>query len=88
MNTPLQSTSLSEDQLEVATAGSHTADETHEAHAEGEAHIHLPNPSYWPLLVGIAVLIIIVGVLISHSTPVLIIIGFPILLITDDGLGA
>ena len=82
MNTPLQSTSLSEDELELAASGSSDAEEEH---AEGKAHIHLPNPSYWPLLVGVSILIIIVGVLISHTTPVLIIIGLPILLITMMG---
>lgn len=82
MNTPLQSTSLSEDELEQAASDSQDAEE---AHAQAEGHIHLPNPSYWPLLVGISILIIMVGVLISHETPVLIIIGFPILLITMMG---
>src|ERR1700680_1388519 len=82
MNTPLQSTSLNEDELELAESDSHDSEE---AHAQDEAHIHLPNPSYWPILVGVAILIIMVGVLISHSTPVLIIIGFPILLITMMG---
>jgi osmotically-inducible protein OsmY len=77
MNTPLQSTSLSGDEIELAESGSY---EHEEAHAEGEVHIHLPNPSYWPIVVGAAILIIMVGVLISHSTPVLIIIGLPILL--------
>jgi BON domain len=82
MNTPLQSTSLSEDELELAASGSHDSEETH---AQGEVHIHLPNPSYWPVLVGVAILIIIVGVLVSKSTLALLIIGFPILLITMMG---
>jgi BON domain-containing protein len=84
MNTPLQSTGLNEDELEQEVAESQDAEE---AHAEGEAHIHLPNPSYWPLLVGASILIIIVGVLISNTTPALIIIGFPLLLITMMGWG-
>ena len=82
MNTPLQSASLSEDELELAASGGHNSEAEH---AGGEAHIHLPNPSYWPLLVGVAILIIIVGVLISNATPALIIIGFPILLFTMMG---
>jgi len=84
MNTPLQSTGLNDDVAETALAESQ---EQEEAHAQGEAHIHLPNPSYWPLLVSVAILIIIVGVLISHTTPALIIIGFPLLLITMLGWG-
>ncbi|HKV58937.1 MAG TPA: BON domain-containing protein [Ktedonobacteraceae bacterium] len=82
MNTPLQSTGLSDEELElVESAGS----DQEEAHVQGEAHIHLPNPSYWPLLVGVSILIIMVGVLISHSTLALLIIGFPLLLITMMG---
>ncbi|HEY6542674.1 MAG TPA: cytochrome c oxidase subunit 4, partial [Ktedonobacteraceae bacterium] len=82
MNTPLQSTGLNDDALELAVAEDQDQEEAHE---QGEAHIHLPNPSYWPLLVGLSVLIIMVGVLASNATPVLIIIGFPLLLITMMG---
>ena len=79
MNTPLQSTHLSEDELELAATGSQ---EQEEAHAEGEGvHIHLPNPSFWPIVVGAAILLIVTGVLISSSTPALLIIGIPLLLI-------
>lgn len=84
MNTPLQSTGLNDDVAEMAVAESQ---EQEEAHAQGEAHIHLPNPSYWPILVSLSILIIIVGVLISNATPALIIIGFPLLLITMLGWG-
>ncbi len=79
MNTPLQSTHLSGDELELAASGSQ---EQEEAHAEGEGvHIHLPNPSFWPLVVAAAILLIVTGVLISSSTPALLIIGIPLLLI-------
>ena len=82
MNTPLQSTGLNDDAVELEVEESQ---EQEEAHEQGEAHIHLPNPSYWPLLVGLAVLIIIVGVLISHTTIALIVIGALLLLITMMG---
>jgi hypothetical protein len=84
MNTPLQSTGLNEDALDLAASESQDQEEAHE---QGEAHIHLPNPSYWPILVGASILVIIVGVLISNTTPALIIIGFPLLLITMLGWG-
>ncbi|HLX56613.1 MAG TPA: BON domain-containing protein [Ktedonobacteraceae bacterium] len=78
MNTPLQSTSLSGEELAPTEP---IIDEHQEGHAEGEAgHIHLPNPSYWPLVVGAAILIIMIGLLISKSTLVLVIIGIPVLL--------
>ena len=82
MNTPLQSTGLNDDALELAVVEDQDQEEGHE---QGEAHIHLPNPSLWPLLVGLSVLTIFVGVLISNTTPVLIIIGFLLLLITMMG---
>ncbi|MGH2497631.1 MAG: aa3-type cytochrome oxidase subunit IV [Ktedonobacteraceae bacterium] len=82
MNTPLQSTGLSGEELELVESADSDQEEARE---QGEAHIHMPNPSYWPLLVGVAILIIMVGVLISHATIALLIIGFPLLLITMMG---
>jgi BON domain len=82
MNTPLQSTGPNVYELEQPGAESV---EQEEAHEQGEAHIHLPNPSYWPVLVSLSVLIIFVGVLMSRATPALIIIGAPLLLITMMG---
>ena len=83
MNTPLQSTGLNDDAVELA-AGESQEEVVHE---QGAAHIHLPNPSYWPILVGASILIIIVGILVSGSTLVLLLIGFPLLLITMLGWG-
>ncbi len=83
MNTPLQSTSLSGDELGLTESDS---GELAEAHAEGEAvHIHLPNPSYWPLVVGFGLLLVFVGVLASRVTPALLIVSIPILFIGAMG---
>lgn len=68
MNTPLQSANLSEDDITVAQADS---DELEGA----EEHIHLPNPSLWPLVPAIGAVIAILGVLFINSTPWILIIG-------------
>ena len=43
--------------------------ETEEHGGEGEEHIHLPNPSYWPILVSVAILIAFGGLLFINATP-------------------
>ncbi len=53
---------------------------------EGESHpthphIHLPNPSYWPIVVGAALAIAVLGLLVINITPWLIIIALPLILI-------
>ncbi|MFL5592222.1 MAG: hypothetical protein ACJ8DI_31860, partial [Ktedonobacteraceae bacterium] len=44
------------------------------AHQEGdgeeaEPHIHMPNPSYWPLLLSVAIAVAIGGFLFISSFP-------------------
>jgi osmotically-inducible protein OsmY len=83
MNTPLQSASIAES--EVTLPSSETG---HDAHAQGESsHIHLPGPSYWPVLIAVALLITIVGFLVINSTPALVIIGAVLVLISIVGWG-
>jgi hypothetical protein len=36
---------------------------------ETEPHIHLPNPSYWPILLGLAIAVMMVGLLFISSAP-------------------
>ncbi len=36
---------------------------------EAEPHIHLPNPSYWPILLSLAILVTVGGLLFISSTP-------------------
>ena len=57
MDTSLQNTSLTEDEMTIPALAVQEAE-----HAEGEeAHIHLPNGSLWPILVGISILVTMVG---------------------------
>ena len=57
MDTSLQNTSLTEDEMtKPAQAGEDSV------HAEGEeTHIHLPNGSLWPVILGISILVTMVG---------------------------
>jgi len=86
MNTPLKSSSLTEEEL---IASESSVDE--EQLEEEEAHIHLPGPSLWPLILSVAILLVFVGlVMLGNSeipqattgiAPWLIFIGLPCVLI-------
>src|SRR5579864_2119235 len=52
---------------------------------EAQPHIHLPNPSYWPILLGAAIAIAMLGLLIISITPSLFIIALPLILIAILG---
>ena len=85
MNTPLTSTSMSEEVLNPSAAL--TEDEILE---EEETHIHLPGPSLWPILLSAAILVVFAGVIMfgtpNHDqlaplAPWFIFIGLPLVLI-------
>jgi len=64
--------------------------EIHEIHPEieeGQHHIHLPGPSYWPLLLSAAVLVAVTGLLFIPDNPWLVIIAVPFVLIGILGWG-
>ncbi len=52
-----------------------------EAEEAAEQHIHLPNPSYWPLILSAAILVTVVGLLFIPDNPWLSIIGVPFILV-------
>ena|GEM_PF-479408 len=54
---------------------------------EGEHHIHLPGPSYWPLLLSAAILVAVAGLLFIPDNPWLVIIAVPFVLIGILGWG-
>ena len=57
MDTSLQNTSLTEDEITMPAQTVQAAE-----HAEGkEAHIHLPNGSLWPVILGISILVTMAG---------------------------
>src|SRR5258708_6793441 len=85
MNTPLKSSSLTEEELIASDS-----DIDEEQLEEEEAHIHLPGPSLWPALLSVAIALVFIGLLMigtatNHDTsgvaPWLIFIGLPGVLI-------
>ena len=82
MSTPLQSTNLTADEL--ATSAVVNGEDEHGAE---EVHIHMPNPSLWPLILGVSIAIAFVGLFFIDSSPVLLIIGAILILISILGLG-
>jgi osmotically-inducible protein OsmY len=86
MNTPLKHTSVTAEEQRAADVA---ADEEH-VEEEEEAHIHLPGPSLWPLLLSAAILLVFIGLILvgtpgndtlSGLAPWLIFIGLPCVLI-------
>jgi osmotically-inducible protein OsmY len=86
MNTPLKNTSVTEEEL----LASDVAADEEQVEEEEEAHIHLPGPSLWPLLLSAAILLVFVGIILigtpgndtlSGLAPWLIFIGLPCVLI-------
>ena len=77
MSSPLQSTNLMADDL--ATADLAEAEELNEA--EAEQHIHMPNPSFWPILLSFAIFVTLAGLLVVNSFPWISIIGAPFVFI-------
>lgn len=60
-----------------------------DAHLEDEAHehIHLPNPSYWPIVLGVALALAFIGLLVINITPIVLIIAVVLVLIGIVGWG-
>ena len=71
MDTSLQNTSLTEDEMTMPAQAVQEAELI-----EGEeAHIHLPNGSLWPIIVGVAILVTMVGFVFINTTYWITIIG-------------
>jgi osmotically-inducible protein OsmY len=64
---------------DMATADLAQAEELNEA--EAEQHIHMPNPSFWPILLSFAIFVTLAGLLIVNTFPWISIIGAPFVLI-------
>jgi|SRR5437660_42506 len=48
---------------------------------EEKQHIHLPNPSLWPLILSVAVVVTVVGLLFIPDNPWISVIGAPFVLV-------
>lgn len=76
MDSSLQSANLTAEELEQSAATHH--DDT--GHGE-EPHIHLPNPSLWPVILSVAIIAALAGMLFIPSNPWLTIIAAPFILV-------
>ena len=63
----------------LAAHGDDVADDA--SSEEKEHHIHLPNPSLWPILLSAAILLAVIGILFFPDTPWLTIVAAPLILI-------
>jgi cytochrome c oxidase subunit IV len=52
---------------------------------EEEPHIHLPNPSYWPILLGLAIAITVSGIIFISTIPWVTVIGMILVFICIMG---
>lgn len=74
METSLQSANLTANELSQVT-------EIEDAVEEASHHIHLPNPSLWPLILSLAVLVAIIGLLFIPDSPWLTLVATPFILV-------
>jgi hypothetical protein len=79
MDSSLHGSNLTTSELDTATAMHQ--EEAEELEEEHQPHIHLPNPSLWPLILGAAILITIIGLLFIPDNPWLALFGIPCILI-------
>jgi osmotically-inducible protein OsmY len=77
MDTSLQSVKFTVDELHTSLA----AKEAEEGLEEEQHHIHMPNPSLWPFILGVAVLFTISGLLALPDIPWLSVIAAPFVLV-------
>ncbi|QBD77766.1 hypothetical protein EPA93_17905 [Ktedonosporobacter rubrisoli] len=76
MDSSLQSANLATDEVNVLSTNHEETGSEEEEH-----HIHLPNPSIWPLILSAAILMVIVGLLFLPDAPWLAVVGAPIVLV-------
>ena len=84
MDTSLQSVNLTADELNRSLGETVEVGEEQE---EQEHHIHLPNPSLWPLVLGAGVLITTAGLLFIPDNPWLAATGAVVSIIGIVGFG-
>jgi len=80
MDSSLQSANITVDESSTSL-GQHAKGE------EAEHHIHLPNSSWWPMMLGFAILLAVTGLLYLPENPWLTIIAVPFILLGIIGWG-
>ena len=75
MDTSLQRANLTAEEVNASLTAHN------EEPAEEEHHIHLPNPSLWPLLLSGAILLAVIGILFFPENPWLTVVAAPLVII-------
>ncbi|GAC1354390.1 MAG: hypothetical protein NVS4B11_24470 [Ktedonobacteraceae bacterium] len=81
MDSSLQSANLTTEELTESLAKKDGVVENVGGHDEEEHHIHLPNPSLWPLLLSAAILIAVIGIIFFPENPWLTVVAVPLVII-------
>lgn len=76
MDSSLQSANVAVDELSTSLDHYVETEGTEEEH-----HVHLPNPSWWPLILGFAILVAVIGLLFLPENPWLTLIATPFVLL-------
>jgi hypothetical protein len=78
MDSSLHSANLTVDDMKNTVT---TGQEVEARVEEEEHHIHLPNPSLWPLLLSAAILLAVIGLFFIPDAPWLTIVSVPLILV-------
>ena len=81
MDSSLQSANLTTEELSKSLAEKAGIVENVGGHDEEEHHIHLPNPSLWPLLLSAAILLAVIGIIFFPANPWLTVVAAPLVVI-------
>ncbi len=81
MDSSLQSANLTTEELSKSLAEKEGIVENVGGHDEEEHHIHLPNPSLWPLLLSAAILLAVIGIIFFPANPWLTVVAAPLVVI-------
>ncbi len=73
MDTSLQRANLAVDELDTPLQAEQVEEEEH--------HIHMPGPSWWPVLLGAAILVTVIGLLFIPDGPWLSVAAAPFILV-------
>ncbi len=85
MNSPLQKVHLTAAADKETAALLATDQEAVEHVEEEESHVHLPNPSFWPIILSAALLVCIGGFLYINTFPWITILALPFVLVSILG---
>lgn len=83
MDSSLHSTHTTTDELNASLATDHTE----VGEEEEEHHVHLPNPSLWPLILSAAILVAVAGLLFIPANPWITLVAAVFVLVGIMGLG-